>query len=255
MRTSALLLLVGAFLATQPGASCVSDTSSGDPTPRTPIDTDNPNEIPRRASIVKEGRGTLEYSVDADGDLYVQDLKDEVTVVAHRVHRGDKISVLPDDNRVRLDDDSIYKGNLKKDHVHRIYLLRDRRFDDRDNRNNDNRKNDDRNDSKNDDRRDNNLTGVQINTKDRGPNNERGVPKDARMMDQGKGREMTFVTSVPGKVYIFDVEHDRVVATPEIDARQVFKFSPGIDRVMIDGKRAGNYDFDPNSQYRIYFAR
>ena len=29
IRTSALLLSVGAFLATQPGASCVSDTSTG----------------------------------------------------------------------------------------------------------------------------------------------------------------------------------------------------------------------------------
>lgn len=246
IRTSALLLLAGAFLATQPGASCVSDTSSGDPAPRTPIDTDNPNEIPRRASLVKEGRGPLLYTTDADGDLYVQDLKDETTIVSRRVHRGDKIAVLPDENRVRLDDDSIFKGNLKKDHVHRIYLLRDRRFDDRNDDNRDNGKNDDRND---------NLTGIQINTKDRGPNNERGVPKDARLMDQGKGREMTFVTSVSGKVFVFDVEHDRVVATPQIAARQTFKFSPGIDRVMVDGKRVGSYDFDPNSQYRIYFAR
>ena len=240
-------LALSAFLATQPGASCLSDSSSDGSSPaRTPIDAGNPNEIPRRASIVKEGRGTLEYSADADGDLYVQDLKDEVTVVSRRVRRGEKISVLPDENRVRLDDDSIYKGNLKKDHVHRIYLLRDRRFDDRNADNRDNDKNDNRNDS---------PTGIQINTKDRGPNDERGVPKDARMMDQGKGREMTFVTSVSGTVYVFDVKNDRVVATPQIGARQTFKFSPGIDRVMIDGKRVGTYDFDPDSQYRIYFAR
>lgn len=252
LQTSLALLLAGVFLATQPGASCVSDSSSDDSSTRSPVESGDANEIPRRAAIVREGKGPLEFTADADGDLYVQDLKDEITIVSHRIHRGDKVTVVPDDNRVRLDDDSIYKGDLKKDHTHRIYLLRDRRFDD-------DRKSDSRNDrdkdSKKETRNDRNLTAVTINSKDRGPYNERGVPKDARMMDQGKNREMTFVTSVSGRVFVFDVENDRVVATPQIDARQVFKFAPGIDRITIDDKRVGTYDFDPDSQYRIYFAR
>lgn len=236
-------LALMALLATQPGASCVSDTSSGDDSSsREPVNKDDPNEIPRRAVVVTEGRGPIDYTADADGDVYVQDLKDETTVVTHRIHRGEKVSVTPDDNRVRLEDDSIYKGDLKKDHVHRIYLLRDRRFDDR------NTRDDNRND------RNDNLTPITINSKDKGPYGEKGVPKDARMMDQGMGREMTFVTSVDGRVFVFDVKNDRVVATPEIDARQVFKFSPGIDRITIDDKKVGRYDFDPNSQYRIYFS-
>lgn len=253
-RTIAFLFCIGAFLATQPGASCVSDTSSDDSSSsssRPPLNDehdDDPNYIPRRAPIVAEGRGTITWTADADGTVYVQDLKDERTIVQHRIHRGEHLAVTPDENRVRLQDDSISKDDLKKDHVHRIYVLRDRRFDD-DRRGNDQQNNGWRgNDSHGD-------NAIDINTKDRGPHNERGVPKDAKLMDEAKRRETSFAPSVDGKVFVFDVNDSRVVATAAIGAKQTFKFSAKDDRVTVDDRRVGRWDFDPDHSYRVYFSR
>lgn len=215
-----------ALLATQPGASCVSDTSSDGSSPsNSPVDTDS-NEIPRRAAIVKEGRGAIEWTADSDGDLYVQDLKSETTIVTRRIHRGEKVSVVPDENRVRLDDDSIYKGDLKKDHVHRIYLLRDARFNDRDQH--DHARNDDRNG---------------------------GVPSHAKVIGEGANKEISFEADHDGKAYVLESDTRKLVATVDIEKGERFVFSPGADKISVAGKRVVARDFDPNLKYRVYFNR
>ena len=139
LKTPALLLAVAAILVTQPGASCVSDsdgrTGGGTnyPPPETPGGRPIPVDaegIPRWASIVAEGRGDISWRADADGDMYVQDLRREQIVVEHRIHRGERVTVTPSDNHVRIDDNTIYRDDLKSDDVHRIYIDRDHRFED-----------------------------------------------------------------------------------------------------------------------------
>ena len=116
-----------AILATQPVLGCASDPqSSGNGSSKRSNDADR---IPGSAGIVKEGRGPVEYLADTDGTVYVQDVQREVTLVSHRVRRGEKVVVLPDEDRVLIDDRPIYEADLKRGNAHRIYLLPDAQFD------------------------------------------------------------------------------------------------------------------------------
>lgn len=222
LRTTLLLLCVGAFLATQPGASCVSDTSSDGSGTQS---EEKINEIPRRAAILGEGRGVLEYKTDADGDLYVQDLKDVNTIVKRHVYRGQIVRVVPDENRVRVDDDTIYRGDLKKNHVHRVYLLRDRRFDD---------------DRRMEDRRDDS-------------DHSNIVPRDAKVIGEGANKEISFKADHDGEAYLLESDARKLITTIDVKRGQRFTFSPGINRITVDGKTVLKKDFDPRTKYRIYF--
>lgn len=209
---------------TQLGAGCVSNTSSG---PGTQVE-DKINEIPRRAAILREGRGTLEFTTDTDGDLYVQDLKDVRTIVTHRVHRGQVVRVVPDENRVRLDDDSIYTGDLKKNHVHRVYLLRDRRFEE-DRKSDRNNRDDDRNDNRN------------------------AVPSSAKLIGEGQNKELSFKADHSGRAYLIEADTRKLMATVDLDRGERFTFSPGSNRVTVDGRKVVSKDFDTRFKYRVYF--
>lgn len=240
--TKVVFVLSGALLlVTQPGASCVSDTSSGDSRdyPRRddrypPRDEQDTNYIPQRADIVREGRGTLRYTADADGTVYVQNLRREELEVEHRIHRGQVIEVLPDENRIRIDDDSVSKSDLKRDDVHRIYLLRDRRFEDDRDRN-------DRNDRN--DRGDRN---------DRAP---RGVPSNAQLMGEGRNREISVTPSRSGSIYIYNVEDRSVVTRVSVRKGDRFVLSPGRRRATVNGKAIEQNVFTGEITYRVYFNR
>jgi hypothetical protein len=241
-----LPLATGLLLVTQPGASCLSDSSSDEPTRNTPS-RDNPSRdgrneesdrIPQRADIVAEGRGELTFKADADGELFVQDLKDERTILQRRITRGQRVTVFPDDNRIRLDDDTVSKSDLKREHTHRIYLLRDRRFEDND-----------RDRSEDRDR-------VNDRTIDRRPGRDvEPLPSGAQLMGEGRNREIDFIPSVNGKAYIYDETERRVVAVVDVRAKKRFVFSPGADRASVDGKRVLDDDFDTRVHYRVYFGR
>lgn len=227
-----LCVLSGALLlVTQPGASCVSDTSSGgDGSPRNdrPADrSDDPNFIPQRADIVREGRGVLNYTADADGTAYIQNLRREETIHSQRVHRAQIISVSPDENRIRIDDKTVSKSDLKREDVHRIYLLRDRRFED------------DRND------------------RDDSQNNKppRGVPSGAQLMGSGKNKEISFSPSRNGAAYVYSVEDRKLISRIEIKKGEKFVLSPGRSRATVEGKRPGDAAFDTQTTYRVYFNR
>lgn len=235
-----ILVLAGALLLiTQPGASCVSDTSSdgGTSYPRNdryPPERDRDREedtgyIPQRADIVREGRGSIGYTTDSDGTVYVQNLRKETTLLTRRVHRGQHIEVSPDENRIMIDGDTVSKSDLKRDDVHRIYLLRDRRFEDDRDRN-------DRNDQSN----------------DRAP---RGIPSQAQLMGEGRNREISFRPSKTGSVYIYNVEDRRLVARISIRDGQKFVLSPGKSRATIEGKTVEQNVFNGKTTYRVYFNR
>ncbi len=242
-----ILLLGGALLlVTQPGASCVSDTSSGGGSTgssypredRAPYPNDNrdedPNYIPQRADIIREGRGALTVTTDADGTIYVQNLRHETVEITRRVHRGQVIEVLPDENRIRVDDDTVSKTDLKRDDVHRIYLLRDRRFEDDRDRDRDNRV--DRN----------------TDSTDRPP---RGVPSDAQLMGSGRNQEIAFKPSKDGAVYVYSVDDRKLVSRLPIRGGDRFVLSPGKSRATIDGKTVEQNVFDTRTNYRVYFNR
>ena len=196
LRSSALLLLSVASVATLAGC-----WGGGGNDSRPSLE----QSIPPRAPIVRVGRGTLEYTADADGELFVQDAKTEKTILTRRVKRGEKIAVMPRENRIRLNGDTNLKTDLKRDNDHRIYFQRDSRPEDETN-----------------------------NTR----NGRDGVPIGARLIGEDMNNEISFKAERTGRAYIVDADKHKVVETLTVGEGRRFTFSPGADRATLDGRAA-----------------
>lgn len=234
------LLAAAALLATQPGASCVSDGTSDSGSTGSNAPLDNGDRVPNRAEIVKEGRGVLEYIADADGTIWVQDVREEETLVSRRIHRGEKIRVAPEEDRIYLEGDAISKSDIKRDNAHRIYLEKDRRFEEKHDRN-------DRNDRDQTDR------------DDRGNNAGRGettkVPSGAELIGEAKGKNITAWARRDGRMYVYDTDAKKVVASLVVKSGDRFVFAPDDDRITVNGTRAVDRDFSTKTNYRVYQDR
>lgn len=222
IRTNCLAAVAGAMLLTL-GSGCSvfssDDDSSGSLEDRVSV------EGLSRSNVVREGRGELQYTAASDGTLYVMNTSNDDIVFQQRVRRGQEIEVAPDENRIRLDNDTVSTRDLKRDEPHRIYLVRDR----------DENRNDDRNDDRDD--------------------VPQGLPNDAQLMGSGENEEISFSPSQDGTVYIYNADRNRVVSQQDIERGEEFVLSPGRGRATIDGKVVDSEKFDTKTNYRVYFNR
>lgn len=225
LATLGTLALAG-LLMTQPGASCVSSSGSGSDT-RTTDGINGDATAPRAANVVASGRGPIRFTADDSGRFWVEDTKDDRTVVSDReVRRGDAIVVTPDENRVEINGRDLKVGDLKRDHSHRILFLADR---------SDRR-------SPQDDRRP---------TRDLG---ETDIPSGSTLLDSGKGTLRGTVRD-DGTLYVYDADAKRVVASVRVSDGDRVTLSPGDDELQINGRRATNRSFSDRTNYRLYTHR
>ena len=176
-----------------------------------------------RSNLVREGRGELQYTAASDGTLYVVNGEQENVVFQRRVERGQRIEVTPGEDRIKLDDDTVFSENLERDDEHRIYLVRSRDAERREDRNN--------------------------------PDVPRGVPSGAQLMGSGENKEIAFSPSRDGVVYLYDADRRQVVSQTRIEDGQKFVLSPGRGRATIEGKVVEADGIDTKTNYRVFFSR
>lgn len=220
IRTNPFAALISAVVLTIGTGCSVFDGSDDDSSSR---DRTTSVDGLRNSDSVREGRGRLTYTANADGTVYVVNTQSEQVVLQQRIRRGQEIEVAPDENRVRIDNETVSKSDLKREDPHRIYLVRDR-------------------DAGRDDAR----------TSSRPP---RGVPGDAQLMGEGKNKEISFSPSRTGAVYVYDADERRLVARIPIRDGEKFVLSPGRERASVDGKAVEEGRFDTTANYRVYFNR
>jgi hypothetical protein len=211
-----------AMLALLPG--CFGDSSSEGGRTNDPIGA----RVPSEARIVEEGDGPLSYTAAADGTVYVQDAKERRTIVSRRVDRGDRVRIEFDADRVRVNDDTIYDGNLERDHEHRIYFVRA--------------------DSREDDRRD------RTDRRDDGRNRAGDkVPLSATLVGEGRDEELTYRASRDGTIYVYDAEDERVIGSAGIRDGQRFTIAPDRNRATINNDEVDVGKLSTRRNYRVYF--
>lgn len=216
LRSILLFALVSLMLITQIGASCTSTDTTNDDRD----DLDSSVSIPRDARKVGEGSGRLSYSPRSAGRIYLYDIDDRTVIDNRELRRDELYAVSPDQNRIEVDGRAVSKEDLKRKHNHRLYF-------------------------RSDDRRDRDDSDT-LST-DR-------LPRNAKSVANGAG-EIRYKVRDRGRVFIYDVENERVLMSREVHPDQVVQVDPERDRVLIDGKKVYDRNLERKHAHRIYFEK
>ncbi len=207
----------------QLGGSCASD--GGDHhSDRHHDDWDNtPHGVPHYAQVVKEGKGKLKWTADADGTFYVYDVDKEFIRFDGPVRRGDEIVVQPNDDKIYVAQRVVFNDNLRKDGKHQIWFIGERNRNDRD--------------------------------RDRDADRDKGqLPRGADRVVSGRGNLSIDSAHRAGTVYVYDEDDRRVVYSTRIDRGNSFQIFPGKDYVNLNSKRADNVRLREGHQFSLYIS-
>jgi hypothetical protein len=81
--------------------------------------------VPRNARVVDETHGgRLDYAVAQDGKVYLADDTARTVIWDGRVHRGDRVYVNPDKNRIELNGKKQADIDLKSNHRFVLFFAR-----------------------------------------------------------------------------------------------------------------------------------
>ncbi len=228
---SSFALLVVAILGTQLGSGC--ETTPSDDRYDDRYDNRYPpqnephydeNRIPSDARLMTEGRGEIRFRAGSNGRVWVFDEKDRKTVYVTDLLDGDDFRVVPDDNRVYINDRD-KRVELKRDHVHRIY------FDGR------------RSHSKND-----------RDDRPKPDEPKRLVPDSAKLMaETSRGGELSFKAANNGKAYLYDNSNNVLVETFTVKKNQRLTINVSTGLATIDGKQVMKKGLSQRATYRLLF--
>lgn len=181
-------------------------------------------EVPGRAEMVVQGRGTIRYRAPDDGRVWLTDADRRRVIDDRRLARGREYIVSPTDGKVWIDDDRVRTHEFDTRNDHRIYFLSDRAGPD---------------------------AGGPV-----GPFPETGggtVPKSATIAREGRGEDLSFAADGAGTVYLYDVNARRVLATHRLKKGQRFTVSPSKGEAAVDGNTVFRRDLSNRATYRLYF--
>jgi hypothetical protein len=234
-----ILLILLALVLPTIGADCVSDSGSTNPPPRDDRNADRRDErhpdehlrVPDRADLVAEGKGDLVFKSDVDGHVWVQNRKDERTLLGRtRILRGQSLKISPEADRIWLDDDTLSRDDLSRGDTHRVFVLPDRRFEDR---------------------RDKPAP------EPHGPINwqtEKQVPKGGRLVREARGSDLSFKADADGSVYLYNADKNEVVKRFDLRKGQRLTVDPTTDSATLDTKQVFKSDLSTKTTYKLYFV-
>ncbi len=78
------------------------------------------------------------------------------------------------------------------------------------------------------------------------------LPGDAKVVAEGPG-ELTYQAKDDGRLFLFDVDDNLVVAAPHVRAGQKFNLSPDSATATLDGRKMVEQGLKKNQSYRLYF--
>lgn len=86
------------------------------------LQVERPAQVPVAASLKGEGKDRVEYTADRDGSVWVTDADTKQVVYMGRMSRGQTLVIEPKDNRLAVNGQPVYSGNLPN-HDHRVFFL------------------------------------------------------------------------------------------------------------------------------------
>jgi hypothetical protein len=98
--------------------------------------------------------------------------------------------------------------------------------------------------------RDATLSGERV---DVDPHTARHVPRDARVVDEGRGSTLSYSARGDGEVYLTDSSASAVIWDSKVRDGDRITVDPSRNRIEINGREQTNIDLKSNDRFQLYF--
>ena len=98
--------------------------------------------------------------------------------------------------------------------------------------------------------RDVTLSGERV---DVDPHTARHVPRDARVVDEGRGGTMSYSARGDGEVYLVDSSASTVIWDSKVRDGDRVSVDPSRNRIEINGREQTKIDLKSNDRFQLYF--
>jgi hypothetical protein len=229
-----MAILAMLLLSTQFGNGCVSDGGDDDYYDDRPGSgggsggsgggwSGGGQNIPSRAAIVAEGKGTLRYRAEDDGRVYLFDADRRVVIDDRNLNRGREYIISPTDGKIWIDDNRLRTYEFNRGNEHRIYFLADR----------------------------GSGSGG-------GGGRPPALPSELRDADRvayGRG-DLSHIARHGGKVWVYDATDGQIVYRSDVRRDDRLSVSPERNRITLrEANSRSSFRLNPRNDYAIYFQR
>lgn len=181
----------------------------------------------REGVIITEGDDRLAWNADENGQVYVYDYGEDKLVWNGPIQRGQRIEVLPAQDRITINDRPVYTSNLRRNARHQIVLVK--------------------------------LPGD--NRGGRGGPGRGGpppqafdpIPQGARQLVEGTGDIAIGQAPNDGVVWVYDDTDRRVIYSTEIGRNNSFQIFPRENYVNLNSRKHADVRFTRGHRHSLYF--
>lgn len=98
--------------------------------------------------------------------------------------------------------------------------------------------------------RDATLSGERVEVD---PHTSRRVPRDARVVDEGRGSTLSYSARGDGEVYLTDASASAVIWDSKVRDGDRINVDPSRNRIEINGREQTKIDLKSNDRFQLYF--
>jgi hypothetical protein len=102
-----------------------------------------------------------------------------------------------------------------------------------------------------DDRYDHSRSSADV---ERASGTARGLPHDARMVDEVRGNRMSYTARDSGEVYLYDASARKLIWDGHVRDGDRVTVNPDRNRIEINGREQADIDLKSNDRFELYFS-
>jgi hypothetical protein len=177
--------------------------------------------MPKTAKSVVEAKEEGQYKVPAEGRVWLVDTENEKVVHTTALGQGDTYAFNAKEDKVYRNGKELEEVRLDQERAYRIYFL---------------------------------ATESTPKPAKEKPNEGRPVPDTAKVVLEGRDKELSYETKVAGMAYLYDASHDQLIETFRLSAGDRVTISPKSNAMSVNGKTVSrDIELDRKVTYKLLF--
>lgn len=176
-------------------------------------------EIPKGSKKVVELKDEGRYEAPSRGGAWLVDAKNNEVVAEASLRAGDVFAFNAKEDHTYINGEKLEEKSLKSDHTYQIWFL-----------------------------------AKEEPKADKPKSSGRPVPDTAKVVMEGRDKELSFVARSKGSAYLYDASHDQLVEVFNMAEGDRITISPKSNAIALNGKTISrDTDLDRRVTYKLLF--